>query len=155
MNHEGSGDVYYKGGSMLHTIRQLVNDDEKWRGILRGLQSTFWHKTVTGRQIEQYITAHSGVALGPVFEEYLHTTMVPALEYKVENGRLSYRWTNVVRGFAMPVRVTVGDSTGYSWIRPTQQWKTMPRPVASGATLRTDPNFYVTVMPPSSEPTRN
>ena len=152
VNREGSGDVYYKGGSMLHTIRQLVHDDEKWRGILRGLQSTFWHQTVTGAQIEQYITMHSGVALGPVFDEYLRTTMVPMLEYKIENGRLSYRWTNVVPGFAMPVRVAVGDSTSYSWITPTAAWKTMPRPVASGARLRVDPNFYVTAKDASVAP---
>ena len=145
VNHEGSGDVYYKGGSMLHTIRQLVNDDEKWRGILRGIQSTFWHQTVTGAQIERYITAHAGLALGPVFDEYLRTTMVPTLEYKVANGRLSYRWTNVVPGFAMPVRVAVGDSTSYSWIRPTAAWKPWPRTVMANTDLRVDPNFYVMV----------
>jgi hypothetical protein len=80
-----------------------------------------------------------------VFDEYLRTTMVPTLEYKIENGRLSYRWTNVVRGFAMPVRAAVGDSASYSWITPTAEWKAMPRPVASGAQLRVDPNFYVVV----------
>ena len=145
VNHEGSGDVYYKGGSMLHTIRQLVNNDEKWRGILRGIQSTFWHQTVTGAQIERYITTHSGLALGPVFDEYLRTTLVPTLEYKIANGRLAYRWTNVVPGFAMPVRVAMGDSTEYAWIKPTAAWKTMPRPVAGGAQVRVDPNFYVMV----------
>jgi aminopeptidase N len=152
VNHEGSGDVYYKGGSMLHTIRQLVNDDEKWRGILRGLQSTFWHQTVTGAQIEQYITTHSGLALEPVFDEYLRTTKVPALEYRIENGQLSYRWTNVVPRFAMPVRVGVGDGADYTWITPTAEWKTMPRPVAGGASLRADPNFYVTVKDASAAP---
>jgi len=28
VNKEGSGDMYYKGGNMLHTIRQVINDDE-------------------------------------------------------------------------------------------------------------------------------
>ena len=37
VNDEGSGDMYYKGGNMLHTIRQIIGDDAKWRGILRGL----------------------------------------------------------------------------------------------------------------------
>jgi hypothetical protein len=31
VNNEGSGDMYPKGANMLHTIRQLVNNDEKWR----------------------------------------------------------------------------------------------------------------------------
>ena len=52
--------MYYKGGNMLHTIRQIVNDDEKWRAILRGLNKTFWHQTVTGKQIEDYISEHAG-----------------------------------------------------------------------------------------------
>src|SRR5205823_8460541 len=34
VNEEGSGDMYYKGGNMLHTIRQIVGDDAKWRSIL-------------------------------------------------------------------------------------------------------------------------
>jgi hypothetical protein len=29
VNNEGSGDMYPKGANMLHTIRQLVNNDEK------------------------------------------------------------------------------------------------------------------------------
>jgi hypothetical protein len=33
VNDEGSGDMYYKGDNLLHTIRQLVDDDAKWRDI--------------------------------------------------------------------------------------------------------------------------
>jgi len=47
VNDEGSGDKYYKGGNMLHTIRQLVDDDERWRQILRGLNETFRHRIVS------------------------------------------------------------------------------------------------------------
>ncbi|HUX32648.1 MAG TPA: M1 family metallopeptidase, partial [Gemmatimonadaceae bacterium] len=74
VNAEGSGDMYYKGGNMLHTIRQIVNDDAKWRGILRGLNKTFWHQTVTGAQVEHYISAQAGVDLRTVFQQYLTTT---------------------------------------------------------------------------------
>jgi hypothetical protein len=37
--------MYYKGGNMLHTLRQWINNDDKWRGILRGLQKDFYHQT--------------------------------------------------------------------------------------------------------------
>lgn len=47
VNKRGSGDMYYKGGNMIHTIRQLINDDEKFRMILRGLNEKFNHATVT------------------------------------------------------------------------------------------------------------
>jgi len=133
VNAEGSGDMYYKGGSMLHTIRQLVNDDEKWRQVLRGLQSTFWHQTVTAAQVEDYMSRRSGVGLSKVFEQYLTTTMVPLLEYRAANGELSYRWQNVVPGFAMPVR-----ANGV-WLKPTTQWKSGLK----GDSLTVDKNFYV------------
>ncbi len=55
VNNEGSGDMYYKAGNMIHTIRQVINNDEKFRQILRGLNKTFYHQTVTSKQIEDYI----------------------------------------------------------------------------------------------------
>lgn len=47
--------MYYKGENMIHTIRQVINDDEKFRQILRGLNKTFYHQTVTTKQVEDYI----------------------------------------------------------------------------------------------------
>ncbi|MEO7476422.1 MAG: M1 family metallopeptidase, partial [Gemmatimonadales bacterium] len=55
VNAEGSGDMYYKGGNMLHTIRQAIGNDSMWRATLRGLQAEFGHTIVTGRQVEDYI----------------------------------------------------------------------------------------------------
>ncbi|MGH7589839.1 MAG: M1 family metallopeptidase [Gemmatimonadales bacterium] len=141
VNHEGSGDVYYKGGNMLHTLRQVINDDDKWRDILRGLQHTFWHQVVTGAEVRQYMSEKAGIDLGPVFEEYLNTTMVPVFEYKVTGDTLSYHWADLVKGFAMPVRVTLEDST-YSWVHPTEAWQSVP--VHLGSTgFHVDENFYV------------
>ena len=148
VNHEGSGDMYYKGGSMLHTMRQLVDNDEKWRRLLRGLSSTFWHQTVTTAQIESYMSRTAGVDFSKIFDQYLRTTMIPTLEYRVEGEKLSYRWTNVVKGFAMPVRVTVGQGKA-EWIRPTEAWKPYPSAVASTDSLKVDPSFYVIVKAPT------
>ncbi len=133
VNSEGSGDMYYKGGSMLHMIRQLVNDDEKWRSILRGIQSTFRHQTVTGQQMEDYMIKASGLDLAPIFKQYLTTTKIPTLEYKQTNAGTEYHWTDVVPGFAMPVRVNG------ALLHPTEAWKTM----AHADTLVVDQNFYV------------
>ncbi|MEO6878472.1 MAG: M1 family metallopeptidase, partial [Gemmatimonadaceae bacterium] len=126
VNAEGSGDMYYKGGNMLHMMRQIVNNDEKWRGVLRGIQSTFRHQTVTGAQIEQYINRHTGIDFSKVFQQYLTTTDIPTLEYKNDNGRLSYRWTTVVPGFAMPVKAGVGDTASFTLLHPTESWKVFP-----------------------------
>jgi len=142
VNAEGSGDMYDKGGNMLLTIRQLVDDDARWRGILRGLNKTFWHQTVTTKQVEDYISRGSGMNLGKVFDQYLRTTKIPTLEYKLQGQKLSYRWSNVVPGFAMPVKVTT--STGrYGWIRPTESWKSMAVKLGRPEEFSVDESFYV------------
>jgi len=41
VNKEGSGDMYYKGGNLLNMVCTIINDDEKWRSILRGLNKPF------------------------------------------------------------------------------------------------------------------
>jgi aminopeptidase N len=144
LNREGSGDMYYKGGNMLHTIRQVINDDEKWRRILRGLNQTYRHQVVTGQQVEDYISRESGIDLSKVFQQYLTTTMVPTLEYRIDGGMLSYHWVEVVPGFDMPIRVTLAD-TGEAVIRPTETWQTARLMLNNPDEFRVDENYYVEV----------
>jgi aminopeptidase N len=142
VNEDGSGDMYYKGGSMLHTMRQVVDNDEKWRGVLRGLNKTFWHQTVTGTDIEQYMSRASGINFDKVFQQYLTTTRIPKLEYRINDGTISYRWVDVVPGFDMPVKVMIGPGD-YSWIHPTESWGTADYKLSSPTEFKVDENFYV------------
>ena len=142
VNASGSGDMYPKGGNMLHTIRQIVNDDEQWRGILRGLNETFWHQTVMGTDIQAYMIEEAGVDLTKVFEQYLTTTDVPALEYRIEGNSLSYRWADVVPGFDMQVGVTLSDD-GFAVVHPTAEWQTAELRLSDTADFSVDPNYYV------------
>ena len=142
VNAEGSGDMYYKGGNMLHTIRQVVGDDAAWRGILRGLNAEFRHQTVMGAQIEEYISRKSGIDLSKVFDQYLRTTKIPALEYRIQGRKLSYRWADVVPGFDMPIAVTL-DASGFTVIRPTEKWQSATLRLTAPADFKVDPNYYV------------
>jgi aminopeptidase N len=144
VHQEGSSDMYYKGANMLHTIRQIINNDSTWRHILRGLNETFWHQIVTGAEIQRYINTQSGLDLSTVFEQYLTTTKIPVLEYKINDSTLSYRWVNVVPGFNMPVRVTVATNR-YDIIYPTETWERTTVHLKRLADFRVDENFYVTV----------
>jgi aminopeptidase N len=142
VNARGSGDMYPKGGNMLHTIRHIIGDDARWTGILRGLNAELRHRIVTGRQVREYITAKAGVPLEKVFDQYLTTTRTPAFEYRLEGARLSYRWADVVPGFAMPVRVRVSpDSTVR--LTPTEAWQTAVLPLRYPEDFAVDENFYV------------
>ncbi|WP_440121114.1 M1 family metallopeptidase [Tenacibaculum sp. Ill] len=138
VNNEGSGDMYYKGANMLHTIRQLVNDDEKWRQILRGLNADFYHKTVTTQEIEQYMIEKSGIDLSKVFDQYLRTVKIPKFEYTIKNKELKYRWNNVVEGFDMPLRINVNGKS--ILLTPTENWQTKS---INNNSIEIDNNFYV------------
>ena len=143
VNNEGSGDMYYKGANMLHTVRQIVGDDAKWKEILRGLNSTFRHQTVTGEQVEQYIGTRAGRDLSRVFQQYLATTRIPNFQYRLDGGTLTYRWSNVIDGFDMPLRVSVGVND-WRTLAPTTSWQTLKTSTAGGAALTVDPEYYVT-----------
>jgi len=139
VNHEGSSDMYYKGSNLLHTIRQLVNDDEKWRQILRGLNKDFYHQTVTTKEIEAYISEKSGIDLSKVFDQYLRTANIPNFEYKVSENVLEYRYTNVVKGFEMPLKILLGAKTHH--LIPSTEWNTDKIEGLPEVTI--DRNYYV------------
>lgn len=142
VNQEGSSDMYDKAGNMLHMIRQIINDDARWRSILRGLNTTFRHRIVTGAEVQAYISGHSGHDFSKVFQQYLTTTMIPVLEVRQSGDGVSYRWQQVVPGFDMPVRVSVGGRP-YQWIRPTERWQALRTKLPAGGELLVDPDFYV------------
>ncbi|MCW9037651.1 M1 family metallopeptidase [Altibacter sp.] len=121
VRHEGSSDMYYKGANILHTLRQLLEDDERWRAILRGLNKDFYHQTVSSAMVEQYISKASGIDLTEFWEQYLRTTMIPLVEYKVDGNQLSFRYEDIIKGFDMPVIALVNEEE--EWIFPTSEWK--------------------------------
>jgi len=139
VNQRGS-DIYSKGANVLHTIRQIANSDEKWRRILRGLNKDFYHQTVETKQIENYISDKMGYDLSTFFDQYLRTTNIPVFEYKLNDGLLEYKWTNVVDGFKMPVDVFVGDEK--IRLNPTQETKSID---VKSEKIRLDKNYYVNI----------
>ena len=139
VNKRGSGDKYYKGANMLHTLRQLLEDDEKWRHILRGLNREFYHQTVTTEEIEDYISDQSGIDLTEFFEQYLRTTMVPVLEYKLGKGEIEYRYTQIVPHFDMPVRIFIGEEA--RWIFPKATWT--KESIDGVEAMSVDKNIYI------------
>lgn len=143
VNKEGSPDMYPKGASLIHTIRQLINNDEKFRAILRGINKTFYHTTTTSAAVESYISKQSGLKLNKVFDQYLRYSKIPVLEYKIANGTLSYHWITDVTEFDMPVKVTL-KADQYTLIKPTNNWKTIKVDASINAdNFKADPNFYV------------
>ena len=141
VNYAGSGDMYSKAANVLHTLRQLVDNDEHWRQILRGINATFYHRTVSGQQVEQFLTAAVGRDLQPFFDQYLRDIRVPVLEYAIRGDELRYRWTNCRGDFNMPVKVQLkGD---VQWLFPTTAWQRLQTDPAQLVDFKADRNFYI------------
>lgn len=140
VNHEGSSDMYFKGSNMLHTLRQLIEDDKKWRNILRGLNTTFYHQTVTTKQVESYLSEQSEIDLSSFFNQYLRTTKIPTLEYTYNKKKLKYRWVNIVDDFDMPVQIKINDIE--EWLYPKSEWKTLEKE-AKISSFEIDDDFYI------------
>jgi aminopeptidase N len=123
INEEGSGDMYPKAANMLHSIRHSMDNDSLFRQILQGMNRDFYHQTVTTQQIEHYLSDHAGFDYQKVFDQYLRTTQIPVLEYAVSSDgqTVSYRYTNCVSGFNLPL-VLAGDQSKVRLL-PTDQWK--------------------------------
>lgn len=121
---EGSGDHYDKASFIIHMIRLLINDDAKFFGMLKEMNNRFYHKIITGKEMEEFINEYSGQNFGNVFDQYLRTIQVPELDIKNEKGWLSYRWINCIPGFDMPVLILAdGEKV---WLYPTTEWESDP-----------------------------
>jgi len=141
VNKSGSGDMYYKGANMLHTIRSIINDDEKWRSILRGLNKEFYHATVDTKQIEYYISDQANINFSKVFDQYLRDVRIPNFKYSIDDDKLTYQWENVVEGFEMAVIIELDGNTIKLETTEQPQVMVVEKSIKS---VVVDLNFYVT-----------
>jgi aminopeptidase N len=130
--------MYSKGANLLHTIRAICGDDEKWRKVLRGLNKEFYHKTVTTNEIEDYISKSININLSKVFDQYLRDIKVPLFEYYFNNHSLYYKWSNVITGFNMPIEINVGDIS--IKLYPDTEWKSIKTKVNN---IELSKNYYI------------
>jgi aminopeptidase N len=143
VNKEGSEDMYSKGAVLLNMVRIIINDDEKWRSILRGLNKTFYHQTVTYDDIIGYINKQSGINLSPVFDQYLHYKGLPTLQFTWKDGKPYCKWIADAKTFDMPIRVRIKGGE-YKFIKPTTTLEPVNIPGATKANLQIDTlNYYI------------
>jgi aminopeptidase N len=123
VNEEGSGDMYPKGANLLHTIRTIINNDSLFRQILLGLNQSFFRKTTTSSEVEQYLSAKAGYNFSRIFDQYLRTIQVPVVEWKISNGNLQARLANCLPDLTMPVWLPTAAGNG-KWVPlSTNNWQ--------------------------------
>ena len=143
VNKEGA-DIYNKGANLIHTIRQIINNDEKFRRILRGLNKTFYHQTINTKQLEDYISIQGGFDFSKIFDQYLRTTKVPVLQWKYAAGLLQTKWSNCNDGFTMPIRFTDAKGKVVTIIPNSSNWTNTKATIIEAAADFWDKNFYTT-----------
>jgi aminopeptidase N len=140
VNDEGSGDMYYKGGNTIHYMRQLFRDDTKFRMALRAMNDSFRHRTVDYADVVRFWSRAAGMYLSPLFTQYLKTTDIPTLSYRIRGRKLEYRWTKCIPGYNIPVEVVL-DGGERLWLTPTTSRKSVTLK-SSAKELQIAPDFY-------------
>ncbi|MFY7889653.1 MAG: M1 family metallopeptidase [Spirosomataceae bacterium] len=147
VNYDGpDSDIYFKGTWMLHTIRNIIDNDTKWFDALKGLTTTFARQNVTSEQVINYFSQKTGMNLNPYFDLYLRSTIIPSLEYKLqkqgEELRVQYRWSNTPAGFSMPIVVQVGNDYKKR-ITPTNEWQEVTLPALENQAFKVDTSSFL------------
>lgn len=134
-------DVYYKGGNILNTLRTMLNDDAKWRDLLRALGKEFYHSTTNSAAIEQFIAQFLEIDLTHFFNQYLRDSRLPIFEYYIDKGKLFYRWTNTISEFIMPIDIMLGDNS--IRLSVSNSWNNLD---VDATALQVDINYYVGIL---------
>lgn len=144
VNKSGSGDMYYKGGNMLHTLRQWVGNDVKWRELLRSINSAFYHQTVDSKQVEDFIIKQTDLNLRGFFDQYLRDTRIPKFVYRIKGNKVEFRWTETNSAFNLPVNISTNGGKSWMIVEPLPgEWQSIK---AKGATqIIVDDDYYVMV----------
>jgi aminopeptidase N len=141
-----SQDMYFKGALFLHTLRSVVNDDDRWWRLLRDLYQEFKYQNILTEDIVRFFNARLGQNLTPIFDQYLRRSELPTLElaFDDEEGTLAYRWNADERDFAMPIRV--GRPGSWQVLQPTTAWKVMKAPMPKDDLGVATELYYVNVV---------
>ncbi len=139
VNDDGSGDKYAKGAAVVHMIRMIINDDQKFRQLLRNLNKDFRHRIVSSQEVEEYISKFAGYNFKPLFDQYLRSTQIPTLEWNVRKRELHFRFIDVANGFSLPIEISSGKTR--QTIRPTTEWQTIRW--TKGMNIQFSPDFLI------------
>jgi aminopeptidase N len=146
VNNEGSGDMYYKGALMLHTIRHIINDDAKWWKTLLKFGETYRHQIIDNQTVVTFFNAETGMDLTPVFDQYLKSTTIPKLRLEPEKGKLHYQWENVGANFNMPVDINIGGKTQRIYPTTTMQTLSIPKKTPMSEIKAATSKFFIDVV---------
>ena len=114
-------DQYFKGALFLHTLRNIVNDDDLWWKLIFDYAQTFKYKNIWTEDVIKYFNTKTGKDFTSIFDQYLRFKNIPTFEYKFTNEGTEVRWVTDVEKFLMPVKI--GKLSKNKVINPTNEWQ--------------------------------
>ena len=127
VSYEGwkDSDMYFKGTWMLHTLRNVVENDKLWFETIKKFAETYRLKSVTTTDAIAFFNQNLGKNYSWLFKEYLYYAEFPVLEYKIireaNKTTVEYRWLASEKEFVLPVELKYGNSKD-KW-EPSTTWQ--------------------------------
>jgi len=103
----GFEDAYYKGAWILHTLRNVIDNDPLFFQTIKSLATEKALSVLSSEDIIEFINSKTGEDYTPFFNQYLFDRSPPILEYKQAKTEFTYRWKNVQPDFDMPIDILV------------------------------------------------
>ena len=131
--------TYDKGGSIIHTLRFVTNNDSLWFNILRGFQNTYKNGTAGAKEFKAYYEAQTGTNATQFFDQWYYGEGYPTFNVKYNN------FNNQV---VMTVSQTVSAPTTSLFITPLEyKFTRMGKPDTTVRLLHTQPveNYTIPV----------
>lgn len=127
--HRNDNDIYYKGSWMLHTLRNVIDNDSLFFSIIKTYTLKYKNKPVTTEDFIHHVNILTNKNFQPFFDQYLTKASLPHFEYKITNinGKtavLNYRLIADVDNFEMPLSVTVSKNKTIKLIPKNGTWQT-------------------------------
>lgn len=116
-----NSDMYGKGALFLHTLRNVINNDDLWWNLLLDFAQTYRHHIVNTNMVLDFFDQKTGLDLEPIFKQYLFHPDVPTLELKIKRGKVYYRWQSDIADFNMPIDVKFNNELT-RW-HPDNDWQ--------------------------------
>jgi aminopeptidase N len=138
-------DMYFKGALFLDTLRNAIDNDERWWQLIRGTFEKFKYQNILTGDLIRFFSDELKQDMTPIFDQYLRRVDLPVLELTFNDAekRVSYRWKADERAFNLSIKV--GDPAKWQMIQPTTDWKSMEWAGGKDAFKVATDLFYVNV----------
>ncbi len=137
---EGSGDMYFKGSAMLHMIRVMMDDDERFYNMLRDIQATYYRQEIQGVQVEEALLSWSLLPLRGFLDQYLRTTNIPKLILHREGEYLRYKMENIVDDFFLKYKIWIDKKPFFITLDNKSDRYRLP---SMDSRIELDPNYLI------------